>query len=65
MAVQYVKNKKELPMKKDITPNQCNGYNRKKVVAPSKQTLDFIKQFARSYNVAKDLPSALSGFCVN
>lgn len=53
-------------MKKDITPNLCNDCNKeKKVVAPSAETLSFIKQFARSYYVERELPVSLSGICVN
>lgn len=54
-----------LPMNRKITPNSCNESNPKKVVAPSTQTLDFIKQFARSYYVAQNLPASLAGVCVN
>lgn len=52
-------------MKKNITPNLCKVSEDKKVVAPSIQTLDFIKQFARSYYVEKKLPNVFCGVCVN
>lgn len=52
-------------MKKNITPKLCNGLKDEKVVAPSTETLDFIKQFARSYYVDKNLPVSLAGICVN
>lgn len=52
-------------MKKNITPRLCKDSQNKEVVAPSAETLGFIKQFARSYYVEKRLPSALSGICVN
>lgn len=52
-------------MKKSITPKMCKGLEKKRVVAPSAETLDFIKQFARSYYVEKRLPISLSEICVN
>lgn len=56
-----------MPMRKDITPDFGKGLNDKKVVVPSSKTLAFIKQFARSYQVAKtdSLPDSLIGICVN
>ena len=54
-------------MKKDITSDLCNDKNSKKekVVAPSAETLNFIKQFARTYYVEQTLPMPLAGICVN
>lgn len=55
-----------MPMKNDITSELNNDENKsRKVVAPSVRTLDFIKQFARSYYVEQKLPNPLSGICVN
>ena len=50
-------------MKKIITQELTN--KNQKVVAPSKQTVDFLKQFARAYSVQKELPTPLCGVCVN
>lgn len=63
----YKINQTNMPMKKDITPDLCNDKDRKegKVVAPSARTLNFIKQFARSYYVEQKLPMPLAGICVN
>lgn len=52
-------------MKKNITPDLHNSFEPKKVVVPSSKALAFIKQFARSYHVAKEIPSPISGICVN
>ena len=54
-------------MNSDISSDWCNDSNdkRKKVVAPSAETLNFIKQFARSYYVEQKLPVPLSGICIN
>lgn len=54
-----------MPMKRDITIKLNEKNSQKKVVVPSDETLNFIKQFARSYVVAKQLPDSISGFCVN
>lgn len=54
-------------MKKDINSDlPDNGSKkRKKVVAPSAETLNFIKQFARTYYVEQKLPVPLSVICIN
>ncbi|MDR1090615.1 MAG: hypothetical protein LBL79_06020 [Prevotella sp.] len=49
-------------MKKDFTQEKCQE---KKVVVPSKRTIDFLKQFARSYYVEDALPNKLKGLCLN
>jgi hypothetical protein len=49
-------------MKKDFTQKKCQ---RVKVVAPSKRSIDYLKQFARSYYVENVLPNKLNGFCLN
>jgi len=51
-------------MKKIFTPKD-DPKNQEKVVVPSAKTLDFLKQFARSYYVEKSLPKAVNEFCVN
>lgn len=51
-------------MKKIFTPKQLDKKN-EEVVAPSEKTLEFLKQFARSYHVDRSLPRELNGFCVN
>lgn len=49
-------------MKKDFTQKKCQE---EKVVVPSKRTIDYLKQFARSYYVENALPNKLNGFCLN
>ncbi|MDR2948353.1 MAG: hypothetical protein LBV71_04015 [Prevotella sp.] len=52
-------------MKKISTQKLCRNFEEEKVVAPSKNTLDFLKQFARTYYVEKSLPKPLNELCVN
>lgn len=53
-------------MKKTITHGDKNRKAlEKEVVAPSANTLDFLKAFARSYHAEKSLPDSLSGYCMN
>lgn len=35
------------------------------VVTPSERTLDFLKQFARTYYVEKSLPDKINTLCTN
>lgn len=49
-------------MKKSYTQKKCQDV---KVVVPSKKTIDFLKQFARSYYVENALPNGLNGLCLN
>lgn len=35
------------------------------VVAPSERTLDFLKQFARTYYIDKSLPRQVNSLCTN
>lgn len=49
-------------MKKDFTQKKCR---KGKVVVPSRRSIDFLKQFARSYYVENTLPNKLNGFCLN
>lgn len=51
-------------MKKIFTHKQSET-KEKKVVVPSDKTLDFLKQFAYTYYVDKNLPATLGGLCVN
>jgi len=51
-------------MKKIFTPKHSEK-NNEEVVAPSDKSLDFLKQFARTYYVEKSLPKAINGLCVN
>ncbi|MBK5722017.1 hypothetical protein JGH11_14150 [Dysgonomonas sp. Marseille-P4677] len=51
-------------MKKIFTQKQLET-KKEKVVAPSDKTLDFLKQFARTYYVEKTLSATLGGLCVN
>ncbi|MBB4035033.1 hypothetical protein GGR21_000922 [Dysgonomonas hofstadii] len=51
-------------MKKIFTPKD-NMKKQEEVVVPSEKTLDFLKQFARSYYVEKSLPRAVNEICVN
>jgi len=53
------------PMKKVSTQKLCKGSNDGEVVVPAKSTLDFIKQFARTYYVEKSLPKTINGYCIN
>jgi hypothetical protein len=50
-------------MKKSSTQKLFKS--KEKVVVPSGNTIDFLKQFARSYYVDKSLPDALNGLLVN
>lgn len=52
-------------MKKIITHDRCANNKKEKVVAPSAQTLDFLKQFARTYFVEKELSGSVNGICMN
>lgn len=54
-------------MKKTITPKLNKDVRPKtqEVVAPSDQTLDFLRLFARTYYVDKSLPSPINEVCVN
>ncbi|WP_185155663.1 hypothetical protein [Dysgonomonas sp. 521] len=53
-------------MKKVSTRKLCKGFDcESEVVAPAKSTMDFIKQFARTYYVEKSLPKPMNGFCIN
>lgn len=53
-------------MKKNYTHKLCKSVdNGREVVAPAKSTLDFLKQFARTYYAEKSLPRSLNEFCVN
>lgn len=53
-------------MKKVSTQKLCKGFDQnRKVVAPAKSTLDFLKQFARTYYVEKSLPKTINGYCIN
>ena len=51
-------------MKKIFTPKD-DPEKQEKVVVPSEKTLDFLRQFARSYYVEKSLPKTVNGLCVN
>lgn len=50
---------------KKISTQKNRGGNEEKVVAPSEKTLNFLKQFARTYYVEKALPVAINNLCVN
>lgn len=52
-------------MKKNSTQKMCKHFNEEKVVAPSLGTLNFLKQFARTYHVEKSLPKTLNELCLN
>lgn len=53
-------------MRKTITPKENDADGKKeKVVAPSNESLNFLKAFARSYHADKSLPESLCGYCVN
>lgn len=49
-------------MKRNFTQKKCQD---EKVVVPSKRTIDYLKQFARSYYVENTFPKELNGFCLN
>lgn len=50
---------------KKISTQKCTKEKAGKVVAPSENTLNFLKQFARSYYVEKALPKTINDFCIN
>ncbi len=57
-------------MKHVFTSDDCKKVNMMKneksdTIAPRKQTLAFIMQFAKSYHVEKNLPLNLSGIILN
>ena len=57
-----------LPMKKTSTQSMAIMNAKKednKNFAPRKSTIDFIKQFARSYNYTAKLHPSLGGFIAN
>lgn len=51
-------------MKKITTPKDLND-KKEKVVVPSQKTLEFIKQFSRTYYVNNSVPKELNGLCLN
>lgn len=52
-------------MKKIFTPKEPMREEDKMVVAPSDKTLNFLKQFARTYYVDKSLPKPVNDLCMN
>ena len=52
-------------MKKISTRKLCRHIEEEKVVVPSKNTLNFLEQFARTYYVEKSLPKLLNELCMN
>lgn len=50
-------------MKKNSTQKMYKSKG--EVVVPSRSTIDFLKQFARTYYVDKALPKAINGLCIN
>lgn len=51
-------------MKRVTTPIKFDK-KKEKVVVPSPKTLEFIKQFSRTYHVNDSLPRSLNGLCLN
>lgn len=51
-------------MKKITTPKKKND-KKETVVVPSQKTLEFIKQFSRTYYVDNSIPKRLDGLCLN
>lgn len=54
-------------MKRIFTPDSCDRFEKEeeKVVAPSKKTLDFLKQFARTYHAEEALPQSVNELYLN
>lgn len=54
-------------MKKNYTPGltKKNRKEEKEVVAPSDNTLEFLKLFARTCHIEQSLPQGLKEVCVN
>lgn len=51
-------------MKKISTPRNL-GKKSEEVVAPSSKTLEFIKQFSRTYQIENSLPKSMNSICLN
>ena len=51
-------------MKKIITPKDLNKKN-EQVVVPTQKTLEFIRQFARTYYVDNSIPKEMNSLCLN
>lgn len=52
-------------MKKIVTNKKLGRRGEKEVVAPSENTLDFIKMFARTYYVDKNIVDPINNVCIN
>lgn len=52
-------------MRKSSTQKLYKSFNKEEVVVPSEKTINFLKQFARSYYVEKALPKSLNELCIN
>lgn len=58
------KTKKDMLMKKNFTRENIDN-KKKKVVVPSDNTLNFLKQFARIYYYEESLPDPMNKFYMN
>lgn len=52
-------------MKKTSTQSMAISPKKEEIISPRKSTIDFIKQFARSYSFNKQLQPSLGGFIAN